>query len=344
MHHTLRLVVRALAVVALLFSLATTPMALASDDEVVEMCFTTGGEDAGIGRLRDQADPRAWVGGTLTGNTNRYWLKFDLSALPVDASAIESATLDLTAGRRSSLALGVALAEDTWSAATLTWANQPAFQPATAVQDYAFETGMHYTWDVTAHVQADLTAGDRTLSLIVMQEPEGSRTGNVWFQTHDQAPSDDARPMLCIRYREQTNTPPVATVGAPIKLWPPNRKMHEFTLGDLVTAFDAEDGVLDPNASGRILDITSDEDTAARECPWRRFCARWCSHWFFERLFGADIDLIDETTFAVRAERDRRGDGRIYIIRFEIVDGDGAATEGEATVVVPKKRKKRRRR
>ena len=343
MHHTLRTLARATALLAVgaLLAASPAPSARAADgdaDDVSEMCFHTNGEDAGLHRLDRHVDPRAWVGGTLTGDTHRYWLKFDLTALPVGAGEIESATLTLTAGSKSLLALGVALGEDGWDAATLDWAGQPSFAPAVpgVLQPYAADT--QYTWDVTPHVVFDMTGGDRTLSLVLMQTPEGDRSGNVWFHTDLLAPYEHYRPALCIRYREASNTPPEVSVGDPVELWPPNRTMHAFSLADLVSASDAEDGALDPNATGRIVSITCNEDTSAREyghTARSRRLARQLDDATKHKLFGPDIQIVDDAHFAVRAERDGSGQGRTYTVLFTITDTGGLTAEAEATIVVP---------
>lgn len=348
MHHTLRTLTRTAAVLAVGALLAATPLpsAQAVEDDVSEMCFVTSGQDIGLGRLSGRDNPLAYVGGTLTGNTNRYWLKFDLGDLPADAAAIESATLTLTAGRKSILELGVALGEDDWDAATIDWDTQPDFLAPTSTELYTFTAGSRYTWDVTSHVVFDLSGGDRTLSLLLMQVPEGDRSGNVWFHTDLLAPSEDDRPSLCIRYREQTNTPPEVEVGEPIELWPPNRTMHTFTLADLAAAVDAEDGTLDPNVAGRIVAVTSNEETEAKECGSSRWAKRVCRKLpakLKDALFGPDIAVLDDATFQVRAERDGRGEGRFYTVLFEITDAGGLVTEAEATIVVPKCKKPERR-
>jgi hypothetical protein len=40
----------------------------------------------------------------------------------------------------------------------------------------------------------------------------------------------------------------------------------------------------------------------------------------------------------LRAERDNRGDGRVYRISFEAGDGNGGSCEGTATVGVPRRK------
>lgn len=303
-----------LGAVAVLVAGAPAPFATADGDDVSEMCFVTNGEDAPVHRIDTHADPSGWVGGTLTGDTHRYWLKFDLSALPAGAGDIVSATLDLTAGRKSVLEIGVALAEDDWSAASIDWDSQPVYLPATNEELYTFAASTHYTWDVTNHVVFDMAGGDRTLSLMLMQVPEGFRTGNVWFHTDTGAPVDSFRPRLCIQYREQTNTPPTIEAGEPVCLWPPNNKMNAFSLSDLASASDDEDGAIDLDAAGRILSVTSNEDIGGKK---------------------PDVVIVDDANLEVRAERDGKGDGRTYTVVFEVTDAGGLTTQGEATICVP---------
>ena len=53
-------------------------------------------------------------------------------------------------------------------------------------------------------------------------------------------------------------------------------------------------------------------------------------------------DAIDagEGEFRLRAERDPRGDGRVYRIAFTATDGRGGSCSGVAKVAVPRHRKK----
>jgi len=291
-----------------------------ADDEQ-EVCLLTWGADVGVHHGTHAPEPRAFVGGTLYGDTHRYWLKFDLGVLPDNVDRITGATLTLTAGRKSVLAIGVATGDDDWDAMSLDWDSQPAFDFPTAVEEYTFVENQAYTWDVTDHVAFEVEQGDPTLSLVLLQVPEGERTGNVWFYTHDYATSDDQRPQLCIRYTVRSDTPPEVTVGEPLVLACPRHDMRSVELASLATALDAEDGVLDLQASGRITYVTSNEsdDTG-------------CGG---DGRTEGDICVLGPATVELRAEREGDGEGRVYTIGFVVTDSSGNETAAEALVFVP---------
>ena len=263
------------------------------------------------------------MGGTLSGDTHRYWLKFDLTTLPDTVDQITSATLTLTAGRKSTLAIGVGVgSNDSWDPSTLTWATQPAFSTPSSVTNYTYVAGAQYAWDVTAQIAGKVAAGDALASLVLAQEPEGTKSANVWFYTHTSAPSDALRPTLCIRYTERADTPPEVKVGEPTVLWPPNHKWRTFDLADLAEAVDAEDGPLDLQEAGEILAVTSSEPADLRGLRDGRT--------------KTDVRIVGPTTVQLRAERDWRGEGRTYTIRFRIADSDGGSVEATAEVRVPR--------
>jgi hypothetical protein len=89
-------------------------------------------------------------------------------------------------------------------------------------------------------------------------------------------------------------------------LWPPNNKMVPITV----------EGVTDADGDEVTITITSimqDEKTGKQ----------------------ADASGIGTDTASVRAERDGKGDGRVYHIFFTADDGNGGVTAGEVTVSVP---------
>ncbi|MEM2140063.1 hypothetical protein [Nitrososphaera sp.] len=89
-------------------------------------------------------------------------------------------------------------------------------------------------------------------------------------------------------------------------LWPPNNKMVPITV----------QGVTDADGDAVTITITSimqDEKTGKE----------------------ADASGVGTDTASVRAERDGKGDGRVYHIAFTADDGNGGVTAGEVTVTVP---------
>lgn len=119
----------------------------------------------------------------------------------------------------------------------------------------------------------------------------------------------------------QDSTPPVVSVTPPSPLWPPNHKYRNITLADCgIVVEDQCGGVLDPGISApTITCVTSDEP---------------------ENTLGDgntvdDVQIIDGTTVAVRAERDGRSDGRVYNIHFQVQDGAGNVTTGVCPIGIP---------
>ena len=48
-----------------------------------------------------------------------------------------------------------------------------------------------------------------------------------------------------------------------------------------------------------------------------------------------DIEIVDDSTFNLRAERSGKGEDRIYTITYEVTDACGNSTLASATVTVP---------
>jgi hypothetical protein len=106
-------------------------------------------------------------------------------------------------------------------------------------------------------------------------------------------------------------TPPAITVGPSIEIWPPDRKMRAFTLADFVSAMDACDNAIDVNARGTITSITSNEPESD------------------------DFAITGTSSFAVRADRNGSGNGRVYEIHFSVADVSGTSASGLVFVRVP---------
>jgi hypothetical protein len=114
------------------------------------------------------------------------------------------------------------------------------------------------------------------------------------------------------------NQPPDCSGVAPSRpvLTTANRKLMPVTL----------DGATDPDGDPTTLAIdgvTQDEPVTGRGD-------------------STSPDAIDEGDgeLRVRAERDPRGDGRVYRIAFTVFDDHGGSCSGTATVSVPRKRHK----
>jgi len=129
----------------------------------------------------------------------------------------------------------------------------------------------------------------------------------------------NAAPVLSRMVTVVDTTAPVVNASAPKELWPPNHALATLTLADLASVTDACEGELDINMVGRIIEIYSDEpdDDVG------------------DGNTAGDIEISDDHTFAVRAERQGGANGRVYGVRFEVSDSSGNAAEATAFVHVP---------
>jgi hypothetical protein len=112
------------------------------------------------------------------------------------------------------------------------------------------------------------------------------------------------------------NHPPECSAVYPDRavLWPPNGQFVTVTLG----------GATDPDGDPvtvRVTSVTADEPVG-RTSPDAQVTAN-----------SARVRL--------RAERDATGDGRVYSVTFEVLDGKGATCTGVATVAVPHDQRRR---
>ncbi len=114
-------------------------------------------------------------------------------------------------------------------------------------------------------------------------------------------------------YVSIANDPPRCDAVAPDRalLWPPNGKFRTVTLA----------GASDPDGDAVTLSITG----ITQDEPLRG---------------GRDArHAAGEDEVSLRAERDHRGDGRVYRIAFQATDAQGESCTGTAPVTVPRKKK-----
>ncbi len=118
------------------------------------------------------------------------------------------------------------------------------------------------------------------------------------------------------------NTPPVITVGAMVEIWPPNHEYRQFKLSDLVVSVEDDcGGLLDVDEVGTIISIYSDEPEDATGNG--------------DGATTEDIVILGASSFKVRAEREGRGNGRVYGVTLEVVDGAGNKSTNTCYVGVP---------
>ncbi|MCG8418753.1 MAG: hypothetical protein MJE77_12520 [Proteobacteria bacterium] len=106
-------------------------------------------------------------------------------------------------------------------------------------------------------------------------------------------------------------TPPTVDLREQHNFYPSDYEMHEFKLSDCAE-FRADncDEHLDIDRAGEIVSIYSDEADKHNEYD--------CEN---------DIEIIDNSTFRVRNERDSYGNGRVYGVDFVVVDSAGNSSE-----------------
>lgn len=151
-----------------------------------------------------------------------------------------------------------------------------------------------------AQIEAELGLGDHLFTLIVNDGTYDSDPDEVLITVKD-------------------NMKPVVMPREMLQMWPPNHKYQEFKLSDLVvSATDNCSDVLDVNAAGRIISIDSDEPEIGGDDNT-----------------ADDIVIQGNGSFKLRAERQGKGNGRVYSVTFEIIDKAGNVTRTTAYVGVP---------
>jgi hypothetical protein len=264
------------------------------------------------------------VGTDFLGRAARSYLQWDLSALDAD-KPVSGATLRAYLTRKYYAAEAPIEArlcpDDTWRADVITWDNapQPAGEAAAAVSP-PLTAGQYYEWDVTALVLAEL-AGDRKLSVVLMDAGEGMNTYTyTYFAEGEYVDADGAAypPVLVVTQggAAADTTPPVLALSANHDtLWPPNHKY--MTVG--VTPEASDDSGEAPAVT--FVSVVSDEPDDARGGG--------------DGHTTNDILQVGEFSFLLRAERSGSGDGRTYTLTYRATDASGNETTATCTVQVP---------
>ena len=108
---------------------------------------------------------------TINGNMRYGFFKFDITALGLTTVSSVKFRLYVTGG--SSSAVGVYPVSSTWTETGLTWNNKPLEGAQLAVKSISTKN-VYHEWDVTAHVQSQITAGQTVFSLVVRDIANGS--------------------------------------------------------------------------------------------------------------------------------------------------------------------------
>ncbi|MFX1512205.1 MAG: PKD domain-containing protein, partial [Promethearchaeota archaeon] len=122
-----------------------------------------------------------------------------------------------------------------------------------------------------------------------------------------------------------TTPPSITTLGNSIVLWPPNHKYHTITVSDFIVSVtdicDADVGIEDIV----ITSVSSDEPENVKGNG--------------DGNTMNDIVIVDSQTVKLRAERQGKGNGRVYTINFEVTDGSANTATGSFQVWVPHDKK-----
>ena len=124
---------------------------------------------------------------------------------------------------------------------------------------------------------------------------------------------------------EDTTPPEITVAGDPIVLWPPNHKYHTIEIYDFVddvtdicdANVDIDDVIITSVSSDEPEDVKGNGDGNTKD----------------------DIVIVDSQTVKLRAERQGKGNGRVYTINFEVTDASDNTATGSFTVSVPHDKK-----
>jgi hypothetical protein len=105
------------------------------------------------------------------------------------------------------------------------------------------------------------------------------------------------------------------------EIWPPNHKMWSFNLSECAAVVNPCGAPVDIDAVGTITSIYSDEVEDAQ--------GKGDGHTL------QDIVITGNSTFQLRAERQGKGNGRVYGVNFQVTDSSGAVQTATCKFVVP---------
>jgi cysteine-rich repeat protein len=111
------------------------------------------------------------------------------------------------------------------------------------------------------------------------------------------------------------------SVKAAQEIWPPNHKMLSFNLSECAVVQNPCGGPVDINTVGTITSIYSDEVEDANGNG--------------DGSTLQDIVITGKSTFQLRAERQGKGNGRVYGVNFKVTDSSGAEQTATCKFVVP---------
>jgi hypothetical protein len=120
---------------------------------------------------------------------------------------------------------------------------------------------------------------------------------------------------------EQAQSCTSVSVKSPREIWPPNHKMWSFNLSECAAVVNPCGAPVDINAVGTITSIYSDEVEDANGNG--------------DGSTLQDIVITGKSSFQLRAERQGKGNGRVYGVHFKVTDASGAEQTATCKFVVP---------
>lgn len=167
---------------------------------------------------------------------------------------------------------------------------------------------------------ADLCSGDLTAAIVTNNQVNSSATGT--YSVHYRVVDGAGLEASAVRSVQVVDTQPPVLHTSQVDMWPPNHRMHSFTLADCVSvASETCDTAINVNASGVISSIFSDEPEDANGNGDGRTLD--------------DIIITGSSSFELRSERSGAGNGRVYGVNFTITDASGNPSSGTCYFTVP---------
>jgi len=282
------------------------PVADAGPDQTVEQSYYQGADVKlnGSGSYDPDGDPLtytwAWAGGSATGVS-------PIVSLPLGMTTV---TLVVNDGTVDSAPDTVVITVQDTTPPVITCPPDVTVEQETAAGTVVL---------LTAATATDVCDADPTITSDELAIYPLGTTTVTFTATDDSGNSASCTTTVTVI----DTTPPEMTLSdEQIVLWPPNHKYHTIEIAEccVISVTDICDADVDID-DVVITSVSSDEP---------------------ENVQGNgdgntvdDIVIVDSQTVELRAERQGKGNGRVYTINFEVTDDSGNTETGSCTVWVP---------
>jgi hypothetical protein len=167
---------------------------------------------------------------------------------------------------------------------------------------------------------ADACSGDLTGAIAISGSVNTQRAGTYALQYSVADGAGIAATQTRVVNVADTQAPQIELLPV-TRIWPPNHTLRGFQLSDCATITDACGAAGGINSAGEITSISSDEPEDANGNGDGRTTG--------------DIVITGSSSFEIRAEREGRGNGRVYTVNFTVTDAVGNAQGGSCQFQVP---------